>query len=124
MRARAKERCVMGLKYLGLKYLGLKFRICTAVMVAAVPLAQPSAAQQGGPVGLRTIAVSQPLTPTPTAEIASSVTVITGEEISRMQRRTVTDILMTVPGLNVVQTGTPGTLTAIFMRGTNSNHTK
>jgi vitamin B12 transporter len=31
---------------------------------------------------------------------------------------------MTVPGINVVQTGGPGGLTSIFMRGTNSNHVK
>ena len=34
------------------------------------------------------------------------------------------DVLNTVPGLNVVQTGGPGGQTSVFMRGTNSNHTK
>ena len=29
-----------------------------------------------------------------------------------------------IPGLNVVQTGGPGGATSVFMRGTNSNHTK
>ena len=111
---------------MGLKYLGLKFKLFAAVL--AVPITflplRPAAAQQGAPVVLPTIAVSPTLIPTPAAEVASSVTVITGEEIARMQRRTVTDVLMTVPGLNVVQSGSPGTLTAIFIRGTNSYHTK
>ena len=33
-------------------------------------------------------------------------------------------MLKDVPGLNVVQTGGPGGQTSVFMRGTNSNHTK
>ncbi len=62
--------------------------------------------------------------PTPAAEVASSVTVITSEEIERTQQRTLPDILRDVPGLSVVQTGGPGGLTSVFIRGTNSNHTK
>ena len=34
------------------------------------------------------------------------------------------DILKEVPGLNLVQTGGPGGVATVFMRGTNSNHTK
>ena len=61
---------------------------------------------------------------TPENQIASSVTVITADEIARDQRRTVPDLLQSVPGLHVVQTGSPGTQTSIFIRGTNSNHVK
>ena len=61
---------------------------------------------------------------TPERNVASSVTVITAAEMERDQRRTVPDALSTVPGLNIVQTGGPGGLTSIFMRGTNANHTK
>lgn len=60
----------------------------------------------------------------PVEEIASSVTVITSKEIQAQQRRTLPDVLRSVPGLNVVQTGGPGGQTSVFMRGTNSNHTK
>jgi vitamin B12 transporter len=56
--------------------------------------------------------------------VASSVTVITAEDIEKTQRRTIPDLLQTVPGLNVVQTGGPGGQTSVFIRGTNSNHTK
>jgi vitamin B12 transporter len=57
-------------------------------------------------------------------QTASSVTVITSKEIEAQQRRTLPDVLKAVPGLNVVQTGGPGGETSVFMRGTNSNHTK
>ncbi len=59
---------------------------------------------------------------TPADQIANSVTVITGKDMERDQRRTVPDALSTVPGLNVVQNGGPGGSTSIFIRGANANH--
>jgi vitamin B12 transporter len=76
------------------------------------------------PLELSTIVVSPTTIPTPSEQVASSVTVITAEDIQRDQRKTVADALTSVPGLNVVQTGGPGGQTSIFMRGTNSNHVK
>src|SRR5438477_857342 len=70
------------------------------------------------------IVVSATLIETPINEIGSSVTLIPAEEIERKQERTLPDVLRTVPGLNVVQTGGPGGKTSLFTRGTNSNHTK
>ena len=93
----------------------------------AVPTTQqaPADAQQAGTSGKdQTLVVSPTGTVTPIDQIASSVTVITAKDIERDQRRTVPDALSTVPGLNVVQSGGPGGQTSIFMRGTNSNHTK
>jgi vitamin B12 transporter len=43
--------------------------------------------------------------PTPESEVASSITVITSDEIERKQERTLPDVLEDVPGLNVIQTG-------------------
>jgi hypothetical protein len=57
-------------------------------------------------------------------EVASSVTVVTAQDIEIGQRRTLPDVLSTVPGINVVQTGGAGGPTSVFMRGTNSNHVK
>ena len=76
-------------------------------------------------MALPTVIVTSPTTvPTPVDKIASSVTVITAADIESQQRRTVSDALATVPGLNVVQSGGPGGTTSIFMRGTASNHVK
>ncbi len=47
---------------------------------------------------------------------------VTEEQIQRDGIRTVPDLLRTVPGLNVVQTGVG--ITSVFIRGTNSNHVK
>ncbi len=70
------------------------------------------------------IVISATAIPTPADRIANTVTVITAEDIQREQRRTVPDVLAKVPGLHVVQSGGPGGVTSLFMRGTNSNHTK
>jgi vitamin B12 transporter len=61
---------------------------------------------------------------TPETQVASSLTVITAEQIDASQAPTLPDVLKYVPGLNLVQSGGPGGVTSVFMRGTNSNHTK
>jgi len=99
----------------------------TTVSRRVAPTAQqaPTNAQPSGtPAREQAIVVSPTAIETPINQIASSVTVITAKDMERDQRRTAPDALATVPGLNVVQSGGPGGLTSIFMRGTNSNHTK
>ena len=73
---------------------------------------------------LQTIIVTATRIPTPESQIASSVTVITAEDIAARQDQSLPDVLKEVPGLNLVQSGGPGGQTSVFMRGTNSNHTK
>ena len=62
--------------------------------------------------------------PTPQDELGNSVTLIDAAAIDARQQRTLPDVLQDVPGLNVVQTGALGGQTSLFMRGTNSSHTK
>ncbi len=101
---------------------GLAGRIALAGTIATW---LSSAAQAQQSILLPAISVvSATLIPTPADQGANTVTVITGEDIERLQRRTVPDLLNTVPGLHVVQNGTPGTQTSVFIRGTNSNHVK
>src|SRR4051812_22714137 len=84
----------------------------------------PSEAKPTPTVNNGQVVVSPTAIVTPIEHVASSVTVITAKDIERDQRRTVPDALATVPGLNVVQSGGPGGLTSVFMRGTNANQTK
>ncbi|GJE78492.1 TonB-dependent receptor plug domain-containing protein [Methylorubrum suomiense] len=81
-------------------------------------------APAGAAATLDEISVSATGVPTPTAQVGSSVTVLTAAQLEQQQRRTVPDALQQVPGLNVVQTGGPGGQTSVFIRGANSNHTK
>jgi vitamin B12 transporter len=89
------------------------------ISVTVAPKPQPS--NQGA--GEATV-VSPTTVVTPTEQSASSVTVITADDIAAQQRLTVPDALAAVPGLNVVQSGGPGSQTSVFIRGTNSNHVK
>jgi vitamin B12 transporter len=59
-----------------------------------------------------------------TDNIASSVDVIDREQIDASHTSMAADLLRNVAGANVVQTGNPGGLTSLFVRGGNSNHTK
>jgi vitamin B12 transporter len=70
------------------------------------------------------VSVSANRIPTPVDHIANSVTVIPAQEIELKQERSLSDILRDVPGLNLIQSGGPGGVTSLFIRGTNSNHTK
>jgi vitamin B12 transporter len=102
--------------------MGMKLRVAGAL--ALTMFAGRAAAQDSTQVELPQIVVSPTAIPTPASQIASSVTVITGQELQRDHISTVPDALRAVPGLNVVQTGGAGGQTAVFMRGTNSNHVK
>jgi vitamin B12 transporter len=95
------------------------------VLAAAVPVfagtAVAGAEIEEGP---DTVVVTATRIPTPEAQVASSISVVTADEIAERQMQSLPDLLKEVPGLNVVQTGGPGGQTSVFMRGTNSNHTK
>jgi outer membrane cobalamin receptor len=82
-----------------------------------------------GPVRLAIGAVSESVVvsaaqvDTPLSQASSAVTVITGTELQARQVTTVTEALRQVPGLTVAQSGSAGTLTAIFPRGGESDYT-
>lgn len=73
---------------------------------------------------LTPLIVSANRLPTPAAEVASSVTLITGDALEQSQERTLADALRAMPGLNLIQTGGAGGVASVFIRGTDSNHTK
>jgi vitamin B12 transporter len=89
-------------------------------------VAEPAAAPQpdSNAVALPQIVVGATRVPTPQSELGTSVTIITAEEIAAKQQRTLPAALLDVPGLDVVQTGSPGGITSVFIRGTNANQTK
>jgi vitamin B12 transporter len=68
------------------------------------------------------IIISATRSPTSASEIASSVTVITEEEIERKHPVDVVELLRDAPGMNVAAYGGPGQTASVFMRGTNSSH--
>ena len=92
--------------------------------VCAIAIAASQSARASDFDTPETVVVTATRVPTPEAELASSITVITAGDIAAKQNQTLPDALKNVPGLNVVQTGGPGGQTSVFMRGTNPNHVK
>src|SRR5882724_1517721 len=60
----------------------------------------------------------------PLDQSPSTVSVITSEDLEQKQIERVSNALREVPGLAVVQTGTAGQLTSVFIRGLRSEHTQ
>ena len=78
--------------------------------------ADPAPAQSLPPV-----VVTATRTEVPLNQLTTSLTVITPEEIRERQGDLVLQVLRDVPGLNVVQTGSMGNATSVFIRGSESN---
>lgn len=95
-----------------------------ALVILSLAEMRPARAQDAPPTVLPETVVTATRLPTPASEVASSVTVITSQDIERKQQRTLSDVLQDVPGLNVIQSGGPGGTTSVFMRGANPNGTK
>jgi vitamin B12 transporter len=56
-------------------------------------------------------------------KVGSSQTVITREQLDRLQQATVFDVLKNVPGLDLSRSGGPGSPASVFIRGANSGQT-
>jgi vitamin B12 transporter len=105
-------------------------RLAISLILAGVPLATGARAEDAAP-SPPPIVIQTPITvigatrvPTPEDQLGTSVTVITGDQIEQKQQRTLPEVLRDVPGVNVVQNGSPGGFASVFMRGANANHTK
>src|SRR5256712_2887671 len=70
------------------------------------------------------VIVSATRTDIPLDQSPASVSVISSDEFEQKQIERVSDALREVPGLSVVQTGSPGQLTSVFTRGLRSEHTQ
>jgi vitamin B12 transporter len=100
---------------------GSLFRSLVLIVPLCAFAAQASAELEDQP---DTVVVTATRIPTPERQVASSISVVTADDIAVRLIQTLPDLLKQVPGLNVVQSGGPGGQTSVFMRGTNSNHTK
>jgi vitamin B12 transporter len=66
--------------------------------------------------------VTSTRTEIPLEQVTTSASVITTEEIQVREAETVLEVLRNVPGLDVVQSGSRGNGTSIFIRGSESDH--
>ena len=94
--------------------------------LATLTLAATARAQQAASdtARLQPVEVTATRSPLPADRTPSSVTVVTGEALRSQGITTVTDALRTVPGLSIVQTGSYGGASSLFIRGGESKYTK
>ncbi len=89
---------------------------CVAQETAPTPSPREAEAEQ--------VVVSATRFDIPLDQSPASVSVISSEDFEQKQIERVSDALREVPGLSVVQTGTAGQLTSVFIRGLRSEHTQ
>jgi vitamin B12 transporter len=91
--------------------------LCRAQDAASSALSNSEAESEG-------IVVSATRIETPEEESPASIDVIRANDFEIKQTHRVADALREVPGLSVVQSGSPGALTSVFTRGLRSEHTQ
>ena len=86
----------------------------------ALPLFSTSLLAQTGSPASDAVVVTATRTPTRVSELTSDITVIERDQLERAG--TLMQALRTVPGIEITQQGGPGTVSSVFLRGTNSDH--
>ncbi len=93
------------------------------ISLAALPVAVAAQSETEEADKLDPIVVTATLGPETTGESLSSVTVISKEDIERLQPTEFTELLRGQPGVNLVSSGSYGKATSIFLRGAGSSGT-
>ena len=84
-------------------------------------LPAPGLAQQSD-AAADTVVVTGTRLPARLREATESLTVITREQIDRLNAASGVDLFRQVPGLQIDQLGGPGGLSSVYIRGSDSNH--
>ncbi|MFL5602329.1 MAG: TonB-dependent receptor plug domain-containing protein [Gemmatimonadaceae bacterium] len=94
------------------------------VTLALALAAHDLIAQAADTTQLRTVVVSASKVPRPAATLSQAVTVLSGDDLRARGVTRVADALREVPGASLVQSGSYGALTSLFLRGGESRYTK
>jgi vitamin B12 transporter len=97
------------------------------VPLAAALLALPALARAQQPtdtVELAPVVITPSRRPTDVGRVTQATTVITGDELRARGIEFIAEALRDVPGASVVQVGSYGGVTSLFLRGGNSNYVK
>jgi vitamin B12 transporter len=97
--------------------------VAVALALTLVPH-RGASAQDTDTVHLGTVVVSASKVPKPAGSLTQPVTVLSGEDLRARGVSRVSDALREVPGAALVQTGSYGAVTSLFLRGGESRYTK
>lgn len=96
------------------------FLVASHVATAANSNVPP--ASQTASASVDEIVVTATRTPQALSDTLAPTSVIDRDDIERLQVETVSELLRRTPGINVANSGGPGKLTSVFLRGTESDH--
>lgn len=99
-------------------------RAAVTLTLAALSVCPLHAQQDSTAVELPDIVVSESRVPIPANAVTAAVTVLSGEELRNKGITMLLDALRDVPGATVVQPGSYGAVTSLFMRGGESDYVK
>ncbi|QXE85488.1 TonB-dependent receptor plug domain-containing protein [Geomonas nitrogeniifigens] len=103
-------------------------KILLASLLLLIPLAPLSARGEDGDEVTRSLGLSEEepagvsRLPRPASLIAENVTVVTAEQIARLNAHTVADVLQTVPGVQLDLLQTPGSILLYNVLGSSNRH--
>jgi len=95
-----------------------------AVAVLALVSAGRLGAQDKDTTRLGTVVVSASKVPRPASTLTQAITVLSGADLRARGVMRVVDALREVPGASLVQSGSFGSVTSLFLRGGESRYTK
>lgn len=98
-----------------------RIALSVALTLVLSPLLSPRAAAQAPPRVAADVVVTAEAVPQDASSVGVATTVLDRAAIERSRAATVAELLRTVPGVDVAQSGGPGGVTSLFLRGTNSN---
>jgi vitamin B12 transporter len=96
--------------------------IVAASALAALCMAPVQAQSQTTPK-LETVVVTAARATQLLSDLLADVTAIGPEEIERAGQASLVEVLQRMPGVEIGSTGGPGTVSSVFLRGANANHT-
>lgn len=99
-------------------------RFAPAVLAVQLATGTATAQEAQDTTRLQELVVTATRLPTPPDEVVSSVTTISGEELRARGVHFVQDALREVPGVTVVQGGSYGGVSSLFLRGGESDYVK
>lgn len=99
-------------------------RLSLMAILVVTAFARPVIAQTADTTQLSTVVVSASKIPRPASSLSQAVTVITGDDLRARGIARVSEALREVPGAALVQSGSYGALTSMFLRGGESRYTK
>src|ERR1700730_16869757 len=95
-----------------------------ALLALTATLRNSAIAEEKDTTQLRTVVVSGSKVPRPASTLTQAVTVLLGDDLRARGVTRVSDALREVPGAMVVQNGSYGAVTSLFLRGGEIRYTK